>query len=749
MRRCRLFVLLTIASLAANAADLKIKVLDQRSAVVVGAQVALYPAAGSRPLGFKNSSAEGTAVFTGLEPGEYRVQVLAPGFAPQKVSGRVPQQASVEVPLTVAGPEQTVVVTATRTPVPVEESGAAVELLDQRSLQELAPVDWSDALRFLPGAVVATAGQRGGLGSLFVRGGDSRYNKVIVDGVPINEPGGTFDFGPVPMTEVERLEFLRGPASVLYGSDAMTSVVQMWTATGHTRAPELRFGAEGGTFSSARGFGSVAGARGRFDYNLFGEQENTEGQGVNDAYSNSSQGANLGALLSNRASLRLHARHSNSRTGIQNEWDFNGQPFLAPDIDAFARQNNLLASAELDFAAPARWQHRFLGFEYRHTRLNQDTVPDRGCDPASFNFLDCFFTSPFAVNRAGLDYQGDYSPRDWAHTTLGYEFEDENGSSDSQFLGGFSHTRGVRLNHAVYGEEAIIRGRISLLAGVRYVHTENFGEVATTTPPVPQVPINKAVPRAALSLLALRGGNVFSGTRLRFAYSEGIKEPRFEETLGISGTFPSNPNPNLQPERNRSLEAGVQQSLWGGKSWLAATYFNNLFRNQIAFQTDPVTFAGQYFNIDRSLAHGAELEFHSRLRSSLALDAAYMYTSTQILAAPGASDPNATGEPLLRRPKHAGSLLLNYFGKRWGGDLAGSFVGRRPDSDFLFGVVPPQDHASGYALVNMGGWFAVDRYMTAYVNVENVLNRRYNEVVGYPALKANFRAGMLFRIGGE
>jgi outer membrane receptor protein involved in Fe transport len=610
--------------------------------------------------------------------------------------------------------------------------------------------------------VVNTAGQRGGLGSLFVRGGDSRYNKVIVDGVPVNEPGGTFDFGVVPLAGVERVEFVRGPASVLYGSDAMTSVVQMWSSTGRTRVPELRFGAEGGTFSSARGFASLAGARGRFDYNLFGEQQNTEGQGVNDAYSNSSQGANLGVLLSSRASLRLRTRHSNSRTGIQNEWNFNGQPLLAPDTDAFARQNNLLASAELNLAAPARWQHRVLAFEYRHTRLNEDTVPDRGCDPANFNFFDCFFTSPFVVNHAGFEYQGDYSPRNWAHTTFGYQFEDENGSSDAQFLTadfsqfppvafiGTSHTRGLRLNHAVYGEESIILGRISLIAGLRYVHTENFGEVSTTTPPIPQVPIDKVVPQATLTLLALRGGEVFSGTRLRFAYAEGFKEPRFEETFGISGTFPSNPNPNLQPERNRSLETGVQQSLWGGKSSFAATYFHNLFRDQIAFQNGPPPlFIGQYFNIDRSLAHGAEAEFHSRLRSSLALDAAYLYTSTQILAAPGASSPNATGEPLLRRPKHSGSLLLNYFGKRWGGDMGGSFVGRRPDSDFLFGVIPPQDHAAGYALLNMGGWFAINRYMTAYLNVENVLNRRYNEVVGYPALGANFRAGMRFRIGGE
>ncbi len=747
MRPPRLLFVLLIASLdlAAQAADLKIKVLDPRSAVVAGAQVALYPAEGSQVLGLQNSSAEGTAVFTGLEAGAYRVEVLAPGFAPQKVAVRAPQQSSAEVQLTVAGPEQTVVVTATRTPVPIEESGTSVALLDQPALENMQPVAANDALRFLPGAVVATAGQRGGLASLFVRGGESRYNKVIVDGVPVNEPGGTFDFGVVPLTQVERVEFLRGPASVLYGSDAMTSVVQMWSATGHTRVPEFRFGAEGGTFFSARGFASLAGARGRFDYNFFGEQQNTGGQGVNDEYSSASQGANLGVLLSNRASVRLRTRHANSRTGVQNEWNFNGQPLLPPDSDAFARQNNLLASAELNLAAPARWQHRFLGFEYRHTRLDQDTVADRGCDPASFNFLDCFFVSPFAVNRAGFEYQGEYSPRNWAHTTFGYQFEDENGSADSQFLTadfsqfppapfiGTSHTRGLRRNHAVYGEEAVVRGRIALRAGGRYVHNESFlGD--------------KVVPQATLTLLALRGGDVLSGTRLRFAYSEGIKEPRFEETFGISGTFPSNPNPNLRPEQNRSLEAGVQQGLWGGKSSLAATYFNNLFRNQIAFQTDPVTFIGQYFNVNRSLAHGAELEFHSRLRSSVALDAAYVYTSTQILAAPGASSPNATGEPLLRRPKHSGSLLLNYFGNRWGGNLAGSFVGRRFDSDFLgFGI----DHAAGYALVNMGGWFNVNRYMTAYLNVENVLNRRYNEVVGYPALKANFRAGMRFRIGGE
>ncbi|HTE90479.1 MAG TPA: TonB-dependent receptor, partial [Terriglobales bacterium] len=98
------------------------------------------------------------------------------------------------------------------------------------------------------------------------------------------------------------------------------------------------------------------------------------------------------------------------------------------------------------------------------------------------------------------------------------------------------------------------------------------------------------------------------------------------------------------------------------------------------------------------------------------------------------------------RPKHSGTLLLTYLRGRWGGNLGGSFVGSRPDSDFLgFGI----DHAAGYVRADLGGWYLITSRITAYVNVENVLNQHYNEVVGYPALGANFRVGMRFRIGGE
>jgi len=737
MRLSRPFFLLLIASLdlAAHAANLKVTVVDPRSAAVAGAQVALYPDASSQALGLQNSSAEGIAAFSGLQNGEYRVEVLAPGFAAARLSVNVTSDTSTEVRLKVAGPDQTVVVTATRTPITEEDAGVPVALLDQQDLANLQPVSEADALRVLPGAIISTAGRRGGQASLFVQGGDSDYNKVVIDGVSVADVGGFFDFGVVPLQEADRLEFLRGAQSTLYGSDAMTSVVQLWTATGTTRVPELRFGADGGNFYTANGFASLSGARGRLDYNLFGDQFNTLGQGTNDAYSNSSEGENVGIRLSPKVLLRLRTRHSDNRTGVQSEWNFNGQPLLPPDAYQSARQNNFLSSASLTFTPGTHWRHRLSGFEYHQQRTNIDLVSTPGrndCNPPGF--LNCLFDEVAKTNRAGFEYEGSYSPRDWTTTTFGSYFEDENGH-DSEFLSG-SNTNGIRRNGAVYAQEILILSRFSLIPGVRFEHNESFG--------------NKGVPRVAVTFLARRGGERFSRTRLRFVYGEGIKAPSLEESFGIAA-FLIVPNPLLKPEQTRSFETGVQQNFYRNKVSVSASYFNNLFTNQIECceVVNAAIGTTEYFNVNRSFAQGSELEIQTRLSARLRVDGSYAYTSTEILSAPGAAPPYATGEPLLRRPKHSGTLLVSYFGNRWGASLAGTAMGPRPDSDFTYGAVPPFNHASGYARFDPGAWYAINSRVTAYVSVQNALNHAYNEIVGYPALKANFRAGMRFRIGGD
>lgn len=732
MVRVRFFfrVVLLLAVSPLFGSQLRIKIVDPDSAPVAGAQVSLFRPDRPGPIAIRISSGEGIATFD-EDDADLSIEVLAPGFALARAEVK-PHSTEATVLLGLATASETVVVTATRAPAPEEETASSVSLLNNAAIATLQSTSFGDAIRFLPGAVVNASGQRGALGSLFVRGGDSRYNKVIVDGVPVNESGGTMDFGVIPLAEADRVEFQRGTQSTLYGSDAMTGVLQVVTRNGTSALPELRFGADGGTFGTSHGFAALAGARSRFDYNAFADHFYSNGQGANATYFNSLQGLNLGFAMHPRALLRMRVRHSNSRTGVPGIWDFNNQRLLPPDSDTRARQNNLLASAELSITGPSRWVHHFTGFEYNHQRSNIDDFVDPGRVSPLYGNFDFSYHTLATSNRAGFNYQGDYSEREWTHTTVGYEFEDENG----YFGDVTAPMHGLRLNHAVFVQQALVWKRLAAVSGVRFAHNETFG--------------NKVVPRVALSVLLVRGRQVFSGTRLRFSFADGIKEPRFEESFA-NDPF-TLPNPNLRAEQTRAFEAGIEQSLAGGRAVFSGVYYNNLYRDQIDYACCNDQFQGQYLNINRSMAHGAELTLTGNLSSRVRFEAAYNYASTQILEAPYAFDPLiAAGRPLLRRPKHSGSVRLQYLGSRWGANLNGSFIGRRTDSDFLGIMVGGNliTHAAGYVRLDLGGWYALNSRVTAYANVENALNQHYNEVVGYPALTANFRAGLRFRLGGE
>ena len=739
MFRVRVVLSCLFLGAVALAADLKVTVHSPSGDRVSGVQVSLFRANDNAGVAVQTTGGDGSVTFPRLADGSYRAVILAPGFAEQSVPVSVPGTDALEAQLKLATTPQTVVVSATATPATVEQSATSVDFLSSDQLTLLNPVSAADALSYMPGAIVSDAGQRGGLSSLFVRGGESNYNKVIIDGVPVNEPGGIFDFGAVPMDNVERVEMVRGPESTIYGSDAMTSTVQMWTATGNTRTPQIQFGADGGNFSTANGYAAIAGAHGIFDYNAFANEFTTQGQGINDAYSNALQGGNVGIRLSDNVGFRFRLRHANSYTGVPSDWWFNGNPVLPPDSDQFAHQNNFLASAAFTITGPGAWQHQITGFEYNHLRTNTDTVddPNRPFDSPYFNDA--------RYNRAGFSYQGTWSPRSWAVTTIGDTFEDENGnilSTTPPPNETESFTHGVRINNYLFAQESIVWKRIIALAGVAWVHNASFG--------------NRAVPRVSGSVQVWKGNQALSGTRLRAAFAEGIKEPSFEQSFGTGGTFPTLPNPNLKPEENYAVEAGFDQSLFGDKLAFTAIYFHNSFRNQIEYQFNDIDFTSQYVNINLSFAQGAEVELRGQIINRLLLTAAYTYTSTQITQAPpcdplSGCDPliYGVGAPLLRRPKQAGTVLLTYTQPKWGATAGVVAVGRRPDSDFLFGYISPIYYAAGYARVDLGGWYSFTHHITAYANLNNAFDNHYNEVLGYPALGISVRAGMRFTFGGE
>ena len=214
-------------------------------------------------------------------------------------------------------------------------------------------------------------------------------------------------------------------------------------------------------------------------------------------------------------------------------------------------------------------------------------------------------------------------------------------------------------------------------------------------------------------------------------------------------------NPGLLPERTRAFEAGFQQNLFAGRWALNATYFNNLFHDQIEYGTNQAGL-GQFFNVQKSLAHGAEVELQGRiwkkivaehglqpiprpsickLRSAPRRIFAILCMTREIpcSVAPSSRQPRSSaiwesaGEQIWEEASWAAARILTF-----------------PPPEFL-GI----NHAAGYARVDLGGWYAINSRITAYANVQNALNDHYNEVVGYPALTANFRAGVRLRIGGE
>ena len=189
-RLLRLFASLLLFVPFTFAADFQVKVVDPQGAVVANARVTAYAQDSTAPAAVAQTRADGIAQLTGLAHGAYRIRVLAAGFAPAETTSSGTEALTVH--LTVATAAQTVVVSAERTPLPTDESGADTAQLNAQALTSMQPVTMAETLRFLPGAITSTSGRRGGLASLFVRGGDSRYNKVIIDGVTVNDPGGTF-----------------------------------------------------------------------------------------------------------------------------------------------------------------------------------------------------------------------------------------------------------------------------------------------------------------------------------------------------------------------------------------------------------------------------------------------------------------------------------------------------------------------------------------------------------------------------
>jgi vitamin B12 transporter len=247
-------------------------------------------------------------------------------------------------------------------------------------------------------------------------------------------------------------------------------------------------------------------------------------------------------------------------------------------------------------------------------------------------------------------------------------------------------------------------------------------------------------------------------TRIKASFGTGIKEPQLDESFGPSPFALG--NPSLDPERAISFDLGVVQEFYERRLSAEVTYFDNRFRDIITFVFDPATFGPvrlsdgrltNFVNLERASARGVELIFAARPVSKMRATASYTFLRSRLERA-RETLAATQGLPLERRPRHSGSFEIGWVASRFDATLEGSLVGRRREVDPVtaarFDLAGRPIFNDGYARLNAAGSFHITRQMTAFTRVENLLNQDYEEVLGFPAYRLNFSAGLRVRVGG-
>jgi vitamin B12 transporter len=599
---------------------------------------------------------------------------------------------------------ENVVVTANTTPLEIDRTPAPVDLIGRQEIEQRQSVSLPDLLVTQPGVSLARTGTIGGLTTIFLDGGNSSFSKVLIDGTPINLPGGDLDYSNLTLDNVDKVEIVHGAESALYGTDAMSGVIQIVSHRGTTRIPEFNVFSEGGSFSSGRGGAQISGLLGRFDYSAAGSYFHTDGQGINDADLNRGYAGNLGYKFSDTDQLRLSVRSNSSFAGTP------GQTLLFPaDPSAFYDLQQLSVNLSWNFQTGNHWSHHFSAMESRYYSVS-------GFPP--------FGNFPNQANRAGGLAQSTYSFRNGA-VTSGYQYEVENANAHSyrNNQGGFLDARWSPI------------ARLTLSAGGRAEANTNFG--------------TRVVPRAG-AVLALRYAKGFLGdTRARFAYGQGIQEPTALESFDTDPCSPG--NPHLSPQRSRTYNVGLDQYFDSDRFRVSATYFDNQFRDLIT--SVPGTQAGcpfgsvTFLNTNLSRARGVNFSTTARLTHWLSLNGNYSHDDTRVLksstAGTGFQEP---GDHLLRRPVNSGNVWLNANYRRFNFNANAYIAGVRTDSDFDgLGLT----RNPGYARFDIATSCLVARGVSFYGRVTNLFDKQYQETIGFPALGRDFRVGMNYRFSGH
>ena len=804
----RLLGVLTLAltSIGANAVIVRGTVTDPLGAIIPGARVALMQ--GNTNAGSAIAGPDGSFEIRSTASGRFVLYSSAPTFAiniGQNFYGGRTDLVTRNVTLEIASVVTQVTVTATGIPTPIQQASSAITLIPFSALQERVGV--MDELRQLPGVNAVQQGQYGGVGSIFVRGGNSDANKILIDGVTAEDVGGRFDFGTVSSTALDGFELYRGPNSVLYGSDAGASVVNFATPRGSSLRPVLNYSGDAGNFHTYRNEVTLAGTHNRLDYyGAFSRFDSSNALPM-DRYHSATSAANVGYNLTANTPLRFTIRNAVSATGVPNAHDFFGISAAAKQAD-----QDLYSGATIENRYHQKW-HNLVRYGVARKREQYSLFYPVGENIPQFGF-DTYFgntvtirgangysaTGRAAINFSGpypqgndqsslrdeLYFQSDYTFNPHLIALFGFRYDDERGSYNNPAFFQFEKIKRTNYQYTLQFQGDLF-ARIFYSFGGAIQRNDLYGTAGT--------------PRFGLAWVPVRPGNqLFHGTKLRANASTGVQEPSLlSEFNSLYKQLSDAGRPDLiasynvhpiQALRSRSYDIGVDQNILNQKLILKAGYFHNQFSHQLDFvdsgtllhvfgiDTSTAFIYGALLNTLAYRAQGFEGELQYAPTSHILVRGGYTYLaslveqsfSTDAIAnGTAAQNPNLPGIPIgassplvgqrpFRRPPQTGFFSALYENRKWSIALKGAFSSRADDSTFLSYsdvnsnntlLLPNRNLDFGYAKLDAYGTYAAPHHVTIFTELSNLLSEQHIGPIGYPGLPFTFRAGLKVRVGGD
>ena len=614
-----------------------------------------------------------------------------------------------------------VVVSATKTPVPVTQLTSAVEVISGAELEKKKIKTVIDALRLAEGLFATSSGGPGTEASVKMRGAFARHTMVLIDGVIVNSPTtGAYDFANLTTENIDRIEIIRGAQSMLYGSDAIGGVINIYTKRGTDKISSSAF-VEYGSFASIREGVQASGSKGpvdisaslsRWDTSSFSAIDYRRGAYERDGFHNWQASGKLGISLPKDGRLEFNLRWYNS------DLNFDGFADSGAPADVFgAKQSNrnLIISATYDQPITSWWNQKLT-----LAQANEQLIANSGtagfnvntgqpiiASPTSCfpNFDSCF--TPFSTNldtlNQRLEWQHNFQVRKELLLTAGYQFRQEQGEA-SGFYGSASPNRLLTSNAGFAQAQVNLFDRVLFTGGFRQDSYNVFGDATT---------------------YRLTGGYLHTetGTKIRASYGTGFKAPTLNDLF-----FQGFGNPNLQPEKSKSADVGVDQNLFQDRLKLSVGYFWNHFDNLITFLSVPSSscpassFGFCPVNIASAKTEGWEMSFKYELIKGLELRGQYTMTVTRAYGVPGR--PENTRLP--RWPYDQANLGVIYQpidSIRINVDYR--FVGARNNDT----ANTPNQRQGSFGVINVSATYDVTKNWQAFGRVDNLLNEEYEEIL--------------------